>query len=53
MIFSWYVSALFTIFFWGVADLYYKKGTDPDDQLSHLEDRCDGWLSYGLQAFLN
>jgi len=51
MIFSWYVSALFTIFFWGVADLYYKKGTDPDDQLSHLKIVVMVGLVMGLQAF--
>ena len=38
-------------FLLGVADLYYKKGTDPDDQLSHLKIVVMVGLVMGLQAF--
>lgn len=51
MIFSWYISALFSILFWGIADLFYKKGTDPQDQLSHLKIVVMVGLTMGIQAF--
>jgi len=35
--FMWFIAALLTAFAWGAANLYYKKGTDPNDQLSHLK----------------
>lgn len=33
----WFIAALLTAFAWGAANLYYKKGTDPNDQYSHLK----------------
>ena len=33
----WFIAALLTAFAWGAANLYYKKGTDPNDQFSHLK----------------
>ncbi len=33
----WFVFALITALAWGGADLFYKKGTDPDDKFSHLK----------------
>ena len=33
----WFITALLTAFAWGAANLYYKKGTDPNDQYSHLK----------------
>ncbi|MBA2132729.1 DMT family transporter [Capillibacterium thermochitinicola] len=50
MILSWYTSALLTIFFWGVADVYYKKGTSPRDKYSHLRIVVMVGLVMGLQA---
>ena len=50
MIFSWYVSAIITIFLWGVADLFYKKGTDPKDRYSHLRIVAMVGIVMGLQA---
>ena len=51
MIFSWYISALCSIFLWGMADLYYKKGTDPGDRYSHLKIVVMVGLTMGVQAF--
>lgn len=33
----WFLAALLTTVAWGCADLYYKKGSDPDDRYSHLK----------------
>lgn len=51
MIFSWYTSAVMTILLWGIADLYYKKGTDPNDRYSHLRIVIMVGLIMGIQAF--
>lgn len=51
MNFSWYTSAIFTIFFWGVADLFYKKGTDSKDRYSHLRIIVMVGFVMGIQAF--
>ena len=32
----WFIFTLISIFSWGAADLFYKKGTDPKDPYSHL-----------------
>lgn len=50
MIFSWYTSAVLTILLWGIADLYYKKGTDPNDKYSHLRIVVMVGLVMGIQA---
>ena len=34
---SWLFFALICVFGWGLADLFYKKGTDPEDRYSHLK----------------
>ncbi|MBR5543406.1 MAG: hypothetical protein IKU65_04850 [Oscillospiraceae bacterium] len=34
---SWFVFALVATLGWGLADLFYKKGTDEDDKYSHLK----------------
>lgn len=51
MIFSWYTSALLTILFWGGADLFYKKGSDPNDKYSHFKIVIMVGLVMGIQAF--
>lgn len=33
----WFIFALISVVSWGVADLFYKMGTDPKDQYSHLK----------------
>ncbi|MGB4589550.1 MAG: DMT family transporter [Clostridiaceae bacterium] len=50
MIFSWYTSAILTILFWGIADIFYKKGTDPKDKHSHLRIIVMVGLVMGIQA---
>lgn len=50
MVFSWYTSAVLTIFFWGVADAFYKKGTCPRDQYSHWRIVIMVGTVMGLQA---
>ncbi len=50
MIFSWYVSAMFSIVLWGFADLFYKKGTDSNDRFSHLRIVFMVGLVMGIQA---
>ena len=51
IIFSWYTSAVLTIFLWGIADVFYKKGTDPKDKYSHLRIIIMVGLVMGIQAF--
>lgn len=50
MIFDWYTSAVFTIFLWGIADVFYKKGTDPKDRYSHLRIVVMVGFVMGIQA---
>lgn len=33
----WFIFALVSLFGWGAADLFYKKGTDEEDKYSHLK----------------
>ena len=33
----WFIFALLTAISWGIADLFYKKGSNPEDQYSHLK----------------
>src|SRR5574344_250112 len=32
----WFICAVLTFLFWGVADLFYKKGNDANNKYSHL-----------------
>ena len=50
MVFSWYTSAVMSIFLWGVADVFYKKGTSPRDKHSHLRIVVMVGAVMGLQA---
>ena len=34
---NWFVYALICVLGWGSADLFYKRGTDPEDRYSHLK----------------
>lgn len=52
MIFSWYTSAIITILFWGMADIYYKKGTNPNDRYSHLRIIIMVGIVMGIQAVI-
>lgn len=46
----WFVAALLTTAAWGCADLFYKKGSDPDDRYSHLKIVVLVGLVMGLHA---
>lgn len=50
MIYSWYTAAVLTIILWGITDLFYKKGTDPNDKYSHLRIVFMVGLVMGIQA---
>lgn len=50
MIFTWYTSAVLTILLWGIADIFYKKGTNPKDKYSHLRIIIMVGLVMGIQA---
>ena len=51
MIFSWYTAAVLTILFWGIADVFYKKGSNPKDRYSHLRIIVMVGFVMGIQAF--
>ncbi|MBO4355375.1 MAG: EamA family transporter [Clostridia bacterium] len=48
---SWFFYALICLFGWGLADLFYKKGTDENDSLSHLKIAVWVGLVMGAVAF--
>lgn len=50
MTFSWYTAGVLTIILWGITDLFYKKGTDPNDKYSHLRIVFMVGLVMGVQA---
>ena len=33
----WFIFSIFTAVAWGAANLFYKKGSDPEDKFSHLK----------------
>lgn len=49
---SWFIFALICLLGWGGADLFYKKGTDPDDRYSHLKIAVWVGLVMGIVAFI-
>lgn len=46
----WFTFALITMFAWGAADLFYKKGADENDKYSHLKTTMIVGLVMGLHA---
>lgn len=46
----WFVFALLTALAWGGADLFYKKGTDSNDKLSHIKIIIMVGLVMGIHA---
>ncbi len=48
----WFVFALVCLLGWGFADLFYKKGTDEKDTLSHLKIGVWVGLVMGVCAFI-
>lgn len=49
----WFAFALITTLSWGIADLFYKKGTDSTDSYSHLKTGIMVGLVMGLHAVIN
>lgn len=47
----WFLFALLTAFAWGAADLFYKKGSDPEDRYSHIKIVIMVGLVMGIHAF--
>lgn len=48
---SWFVTALICLLGWGFADIFYKKGSDEEDKLSHLKTAVWVGLVMGVSAF--
>lgn len=46
----WFVFAITTLFSWGIADLFYKKGADEKDKYSHLKTSMVVGLVMGIHA---
>ncbi|MGO3169592.1 MAG: EamA family transporter [Bavariicoccus seileri] len=46
----WFTSALLCLLCWGTADLFYKKGSAPNDRHSHLKIAIAVGLVMGVQA---
>ena len=51
MEFTWFTLAILATFFWGLSDVSFKKGTDPNDRYSHLRILIMIGLIMGFQAF--
>jgi drug/metabolite transporter (DMT)-like permease len=49
---SWFLFALICLLGWGGADLFYKKGTDPEDKHSHLKIAVWVGLVMGVVALI-
>ncbi len=49
---SWFLFALIATFGWGLADLFYKKGTDEEDRYSHLKIAVWVGLVMGVSSFV-
>ena len=49
--FTWFSLALIATFFWGLSDVTFKRGTDPDDPYSHLRILIMIGIMMGIQAF--
>ena len=46
----WLLTALFTLFLWGIADLFYKKGNSEKEKYSHLKTGVFVGFVMGLHA---
>lgn len=47
----WFLFALLTAFAWGAADLFYKKGSEPEDRYSHIKIVIMVGLVMGIHGF--
>ncbi len=48
----WFIFALICLLGWGFADLFYKKGTDESDRMSHLKIAVWVGMIMGAAAFI-
>src|SRR5699024_3360812 len=48
----WFLFSILTAIAWGAANLYYKKGSDPSDKLSHIKISTMVGLVMGVHATL-
>ena len=48
----WLVMALLTLFLWGIADLFYKKGNQKEEKYSHLKTGLFVGLVMGIHAVI-
>ena len=48
----WLVMALLTLFLWGIADLFYKKGNNEKDKYSHLKTGMLVGFVMGIHAII-
>ena len=48
----WFAFAVICLMGWGCADLFYKKGTDDNNNLSHLETAVSVGLGMGLMSVI-
>lgn len=46
----WFICAIMTALGWGVADIFYKKGADPNEKYSHLKTCIFCGLVFGIHA---
>ena len=46
----WFFCALMTALGWGIADIFYKKGADPNEKYSHLKTCIFCGLVFGIHA---
>ena len=49
---NWFIVSIITMLCWGLADLFYKKGTDEEDVYSHLKIAVWVGLVMGICAFI-
>ena len=49
---TWFGLALLATLFWGLSDVSFKRGTDPEDKYGHLRILIMIGLIMGLQAFV-
>lgn len=52
MEFTWFIFAIVATFCWGLSDVFFKKGTDPNDRYSHLRILIMIGLVMGIHAVI-
>ena len=48
----WLIMALLTLFLWGIADLFYKKGNQKEEKYSHLKTGMLVGFVMGIHAII-